>query len=596
VRWNLRASDAERVQALAEEIGSLGPVGGRADLSRILAELLLLRGIDTAESAATFLSPSLDQLHSPYLMAGVRQAVDRLDAAIERKEGILIYGDYDVDGTTAVVILKTAIELSGGAADFHVPHRIREGYDLRGDVIECAAQAGITLVISVDAGTRAFRAAESARRAGVDLIITDHHLPGPDGLPRAFAVVNPNQPGCSYPSKSLCGAGIALKLAQALMARRLAHRDQAQLMISFSKIAALATIADSVPLVGENRVIAHVGLNALRSAVNPGLRALLEISNVGGRAVSSGEVAFRIAPRLNAAGRMDVARDVIELFSAKDQARAREIAARLDQQNSQRQQEERRILEEIERLGESQSFKDACCLVVAGNGWHRGVIGITAARLVERYRRPALVVSSQGEEAHGSGRSISGFHLLNALESCSHLFARYGGHAYAVGFSLPASRIMELRTQLETYARQHLSPSDFDSLLHIDTELPLERITPELVALLRTLEPFGAGNPRPVFAAPARICATPKVLKEKHARFKLSPGCPDPGSGWRQALTHSAIGWRLAERLEAEKLLAGDLVDVAYSLEENDHPEFGGVELSLRDFQVRVAARSRQPA
>src|SRR5207302_2474204 len=239
------------------------------DAARTLARLLVFRGIETADSASQFLSPSLSQLHSPYLMTGMKVAVDRLDAAIERKEGILVYGDYDVDGTTAVVILKTAIELCGGTADFHVPHRIREGYDLRGDVIERAAAVGIRLVISVDAGTRAFAAAESALRAGVDLIITDHHLPGSDGLPNAFAVVNPNQPGCEYPCKSLCGAGIAFKVAQALLERRLPTRDQKALLFSFMKVAAIATIADSVPLIGENRVIASLGLDALRKAVNP---------------------------------------------------------------------------------------------------------------------------------------------------------------------------------------------------------------------------------------------------------------------------------------------------------------------------------------
>jgi len=336
------------MQALADELASL-PGRKSADASTTLARLLLLRGIETAESAAQFLSPSLSQLHSPYLMTGMKAAVDRLDAAIECKDGILVYGDYDVDGTTAVVILKTAIELCGGTADFHVPHRIREGYDLRGDVIERAAVAGIRLVISVDAGTRAFAAAESARRAGVDLIITDHHLPGPEGLPHAFAVVNPNQPGCDYPCKSLCGAGIAFKVAQALMERRLPHRDQATLLLSFMKIAAIATIADSVPLVGENRVIASLGLNALRKAVNPGLKALLEVAELGGKGLSSSEVAFRIAPRINAAGRMDVAADVIELFSTKDPTQAHQIAARLDKLNSDRQEEEKRILISIEQ-------------------------------------------------------------------------------------------------------------------------------------------------------------------------------------------------------------------------------------------------------
>src|SRR5438477_3986273 len=354
------------MQALADELASL-PGRKSADASGTLAKLLLLRGIQGPESAMSFLSPSISHLHSPYMLSGMKAAVERLDAAIERKEGILVYGDYDVDGTTAVVILKTAIELCGGAADFHVPHRIREGYDLRGDVIERAAAAGIRLVISVDSGTRAFAAAESAHRAGVDLIITDHHLPGADGLPNAFAVVNPNQPGCDYPCKSLCGAGIAFKVAQALMERRLPHRDQATLLLSFMKIAAIATIADSVPLVGENRVIASLGLNALRKAVNPGLKALLEVAELGGKGLGSGEVAFRIAPRINAAGRMDVAADVIELFSTKDAGVAREIANRLDKLNTDRQEEERRILVEIDqRLAADSPLRESFCMVIDG--------------------------------------------------------------------------------------------------------------------------------------------------------------------------------------------------------------------------------------
>ena len=591
MRWNLKPTQPEQVQALADGIASLPFLRTNLVLRNTLARLLVLRGIDSPEFAVPFLSPSLSHLHSPYLMTGMKAAVDRLDAAIERKEGILVYGDYDVDGTTAVVILKTAIELCGGTADFHVPHRIREGYDLRGDVIERAAAAGIRLVISVDAGTRAFAAAESARRAGVDLIITDHHLPGQDGLPRAFAVVNPNQPGCEYPCKSLCGAGIAFKLAQALMERRLTHRDQSQLLVSFMKIAAIATIADSVPLVGENRVIASLGLNALRSAVNPGLKALLEVAQLGGKPLRSGEVGFRIAPRINAAGRMDIAKDVIELFSVKDVARAREIAARLDKLNSERQEEERRIVDAIEqRLAEDAGLRDSYCMVIDGERWHRGVIGITATRVVERYGRPALVVSRDGEEAHGSGRSIPAFHLLNALESCGTLFTRFGGHAYAVGFSLPSARVTELRAQLDTYARSHLCLTDFEPGLNIDAELPLDAITPEMFEALRKLEPFGAGNPQPVFSAGARLTSPVRILKEKHVRLKLAPSSASASAnGWRRSLAHDAVGWRLAERVAQEKLLPGDQMDIAFTLDHNDHPEFGGIELSLRDFKTAAA-------
>ena len=590
MRWNLKPTHPEKVQALADGIASLPFLRTNSVLRNTLAKLLVLRGIDSPESALPFLSPSLEHLHSPYLMTGMRAAVDRLDAAIERKEGILVYGDYDVDGTTAVVILKTAIELCGGTADFHVPHRIREGYDLRGDVIERAAAAGIRLVISVDAGTRAFAAAESARAAGVDLIITDHHLPGPDGLPHAFAVVNPNQPGCQYPCKSLCGAGIAFKLAQALMEKRLPHRDQSQLLLSFMKVAAIATIADSVPLIGENRVIASLGLNALRSAVNPGLKALLEVAQLGGKPLRAGEVGFRIAPRINAAGRMDIAKDVIELFSVKDLARAREIAQRLDKLNSERQEEERRIVAAIEqRIAEDASLRDSYCMVIDGDGWHRGVIGITATRVVERHGRPALVISRDGnsDEAHGSGRSIPAFHLLNALESCAPLFTRFGGHAYAVGFSLPSARVEELRTQLDSYARARLSLADFEPTLNIDAELPLDAINPEMFEALRKLEPFGAGNPEPVFLASARLTSPVTVMKEKHVRMKLAAG--DGGNGWRRTLSHKAVGWRMAERLAKENLLPGDEIEVAFTLDRNEHPDFGGIELSLKDFKSAAA-------
>jgi single-stranded-DNA-specific exonuclease len=566
----------------------LSSVHADASLRLILAKLLLLRGIQSPESAISFLSPSISHLHSPYLLSGMKAAVERLDAAIERKEGILVYGDYDVDGTAAVVILKTAIELCGGASDFHVPHRIREGYDLRGDVIERAAAAGIRLVISVDAGTRAFAAAESARRAGVDLIITDHHLPGPNGLPPAFAILNPNQPGCDYPCKSLCGAGIAFKFAQALMEKRLAHRDQPPLLLSFMKIAAIATIADSVPLIGENRVIASLGLNALRSAVNPGLKALLEVARLGGKPLSSSEVAFRIAPRINAAGRMDVARDVIDLFSTKDAGVAREIANRLDKLNTDRQEEERRILVEVDqRLAADSALRESFCMVIDGEGWHRGVIGITATRVVERYGRPALVVSRDGDEAHGSGRSIPAFHLLNALESCGSLFTRFGGHAHAVGFSLPSDRVSALHAHLDAYARARLSLPDFEQVVNVDAELPLDSLTPDFCDAVRKLEPFGAGNPQPVFfSKAARLVAAPRILKEKHVRMKFSPGQNgSAASGWRRAVTHNAVGWRMAERMEQARLLPGDLLDIAFALEENEHPEFGGIELSLRDFQ-----------
>src|SRR5579884_3552593 len=581
MKWLPKSVDAAQVQHLADYLRT-SPALTAPTLSPTLARLLVMRGIAEPNAAEMFLKASLTDLHSPYLMMGMKTAIERIEAAIECKEGMLIYGDYDVDGTTAIVILKTAIELCGGTAEFHVPHRIKEGYDLRGDVIERAAAAGIRLVISVDSGTRAFAAAESARRAGVDLIITDHHLPGPEGLPHAYAVVNPNQMGCEYPCKLLCGAGIAFKIAQALIARRLPHRDQAQLLLSFMKIAAIATVADSVPLLGENRVIASLGLQALRRAVNPGLKALLDVAQLGGKALTSEEVAFRIAPRVNAAGRMDIAATVIDLFTTKDADQAREIAVRLDKLNSDRQEEERRIMSQIEdRLAQDAVLRDSYCMVIDGDGWHRGVIGITATRVVERYGRPALVITRDGDEAHGSGRSISAFHLLNALESCPKLFTRFGGHAHAVGFALPSDRIPELRASVDAFARTQLTAADFEPILRIDGELTLDEVTPDLFNAVKQLEPFGMGNPEPVFAVHnARLLLPPRLLKDAHVKFKLAP----PQKTGKFVPGFEAVGWRMAELLAQQQLLAGDTVDVAFTLDHNDHPEFGGLQLCLSDF------------
>ncbi len=639
MQWTQKATAQDLVVPLIAGLRTHPSLRGVANAAHIFAPLLVRRAITDPESASRFLSPSLSHLHAPERMTGLRAAVDRIDAAIERKEPILIYGDYDVDGTMAVIILKTAIELCGGSADFHVPHRIREGYDMRDDVIERAAASGIRLIVSVDMGIRAFAPAATAHRLGVDLIVTDHHLPGPDGVPNALAVINPNQKGCEYPYKQLCGAGVAFKLAQGLMQRRLDANVQNKLLMSFMKIVAIATIADAVPLTGENRVFASLGLDALRSVVNPGLKALLEVAQISAkRPPTSGEVGFRIAPRINAAGRMDVARDVIELFSVKDAARARELAAKLDHLNSDRQEEERRILRAVEeRFTGDPALCDAYCIVVDGEGWHRGVIGITATRIVERYNRPTVVISRDGEEAFGSGRSIRAFHLLDAIESCSPLFSRYGGHSHACGFAMPFANVADLRAKLDAFARARLTPADFDPILDLDAELDLAEVTPDLFQALQLLEPYGMGNPKPIFAARAvQLTAPPRILKDKHVKLKLwaasignrmadteskelsaaavlsNPRCHPDGAtirreekaaavaeGYTSAaqlrtenrelrtkITFDALGWHMAERLQRTPLLAGDTIDVAFTIGNNDHPEYGGLELSLRDFHI----------
>ena len=641
MRWELAEADPEQVRQLAwalQDLPDLHSAASGSDFNsnsqsthpdvalHTLARLLTRRGLTDADAAARYLNPCIHDLHAPEEMTGVRAAVDRLDAAIARKEPMLIYGDYDVDGTMAIIILKTAIELCGGAADFHVPHRIREGYDLREDVIERAAAAGIRLIISVDMGIRAFAPAETAQRLGVDLIVTDHHLPGADGVPKALCVVNPNQEGCPYPYKQLCGAGVAFKVAQGLMQRRLDQKDHVRLLRSFMKILAIATIADAVPLTGENRVFAKLGLDELRCAVNPGLKALLEVAQISQkRPPNSTEVAFRIAPRINAAGRMDIARDVIELFSVKDADRARLLAGKLDHLNAERQEEERRIVKAVEeRIASDPALNEAYCIVVDGDGWHRGVIGIAATRVVERYHRPAIVIARDGEEAFGSGRSIRPFHLLEAVEASHHLFTRYGGHSHACGFSMPTANVAQLRAELDAFARARLCAADFDPVLDVEAELELNEVTPALYRVLRMLEPYGTANHEPAFISRGvRLIAPPKILKDKHIKLKLKsrereepaqeelaavpilavPECHPDGAAVRrrekaEATGHplksakrkfnpvfDALGWHMAARLQAAPLLVGDAIDIAFTIGHNDHDEFGGLELTLCGFK-----------
>jgi len=581
MRWTYRNPDEFTARTLEREAG----------VSSMMARFLTLRGISSASQAAEFLSPSLEKLHSPYLMLGMREAIDRLCAAIARQETLLIYGDYDVDGTTAVVVLKTAIELCGGTADFHVPHRIKEGYGIKDDVIERAAAAGVRLVISVDTGIRAFQAAETARRVGVDLIVTDHHLPeAHEGVPHALAVLNPNQQGCSYPCKALCGAGVAFKIAQALFAKFKDASEQAKLIPSFLKMVAMATIADAVPLIDENRAIAKIGLEGLRKPVNGGLKALMEVSGlVGiGRALSAGDVGFRLGPRINAAGRMDVARDVIELFTCKDSERCRDIAQKLDHLNTERQNEEARIVAEIE--AQLASEPDLCgkfCLVFDGEGWHRGVVGIVASRVVEKTGRPALVVARDGQEAHGSGRSISALHLLDALDSCRELFTRFGGHAHAVGFALPSGQVGELKRRLNSFAQSKLTAEDLEPELPIDAEIPLGDVTPHLLEEVSRLEPFGHGNPEPVFLTKnVNLLLPPKLIKEKHIKLRVNQKVP----GLKNSFNYEAMGWRMAERLATDALQPGDRLDIAFKMAMNFHPDFGGLELMLEDFRKSAPA------
>ncbi len=583
------------------------------------AQILVSRGVETPGDARRFLLPRIDDMHDPSLLLGMPEAVKRVLQAVARREPILIYGDYDVDGTVATVLLKTAIDRIAPAGvpslvRFHIPHRIREGYGMQGSVLAEAASQGVRLVISVDTGIRAFAAADECKALGIDLIVTDHHLPdGVAGLPDAIAVINPNQPYCEYPYKHLCGAAVAFKLAHALLHataslpeapeayRRvdsLALRDK--LLPSLLKLTAIATVADAVPLTGENRTIVAVGLRELRETHQHGLRALMELAGVATeseRGPSATEIAFRIAPRINAAGRMDIASDVVRMLLTRNAVEGQQLAQKLHQLNEDRRNVESTVLAALEeqmaalRIDEA-ALAAAGVLVLDGEGWHRGVIGILASRVVERMGRPALVIAHEDGQAHGSGRSISGFHLLDAITAAHTadeptIFDRFGGHAHAVGFSMPSAKLPMLRARLASYASALLSPQILQQRLAIDAEVTLDAVTPALLTTLRLLEPYGNSNAEPVFLIRSlTITEEPALLKERHLKLKLKSAT---GEECVSCLCWSrAVLW--PDRLKELGIAAGASVDVVCRIRENKHPQFGGAEMELCDMRLAMPA------
>lgn len=567
--WEDVPADDAGVTALSAAIG----------VPPVVARLLCQRGLDSAAAAERFLSPDLSQLHDPYLLTGMRAAVERLRAAIARQDAIVIHGDYDVDGITATVILRRAIEMLGGVVTHFVPDRLRDGYGLQPSTIERLHADGARVIVSVDCGIRASEAAARARELGVDLLITDHHEP--EGtLPDALAVINPKQPDCQYPEKMLAGAGVALKLVQALLD---GSPRAAGLLPAFVKMAAIGTMADVVPLVGENRVIAACGLQGLSKGPHaPGIDALLEACNLTGRVLDSFHVGFMLGPRLNAAGRMsspDLALDLL-LLRGRDEAvrlQARELARRLDEENTRRQEQEAEILADARRRIEKDPDIGAQnILIVVGEGWHRGVIGIVASKLVETYHKPTLVLSIEDGVARGSGRSIASFDLLAGLESCADVFLQFGGHRQAAGVTIEATRIGELRTRLSRHANECLGPADLVPRLRIDAGLGLREISGAVVRDLARLGPFGAANPKPVFrASPVDLIAAPRKLKNRHLALMVKQA----GRAFR------AMAWRAADR---ESYLAANRsgLELAYSLSESEYRGERTTELTVADIRV----------
>ena len=563
--WQHLPCNDERAAALATAL----------DLHPTVARLLCLRGFDDPELAQRFLQPSLDHLHDPFKLTGMMLAVERLERAIAQRERIAIHGDYDVDGITSTVILRRALEMLGGDVVHFIPERLRDGYGLQPAAIERLHGDGVSLIVSVDCGIRGIEAARRAREIGVDLIITDHHEPDSE-LPEAVAVLNPKRHDCSYPDKSLAGVGVVLKLVQALCLRA----GRSKWLPAFVKIAAIGTLADVVPLVGENRVIARLGLASLSTGPHTvGLRALLDCCGLTGKTIDSYQVAFMLAPRVNAAGRMSTPDIATRLLLATDnalEAEARTLAQQLNDENLKRQQEEAELVTQAKKAIETDPAVGAHnVLVVGGAGWHRGVIGIAASKLVDAYHKPSIVLSIDGDVAHGSCRSIPDFDMLGALERCADLFVKFGGHKQAAGLTMEAARVPEFRRRINAWADETLEPDQLRPRLRIDGPLSLNGITHDLVRGLDALGPFGMGNPRPVFhAAPVEIVDGPRTLKERHLKMTFS----------QQGRRFRAIAWRAAERAGfLEKHRAG--VNLAFSLDRNEYQGETYLELNVCDIR-----------
>ena len=563
--WDHLVCDETVVDTLTAALG----------ISPVVARVLALRGIGTPEEATRFLHPSLEHLYDPFTLTDVPAAADRILGAIARKERIAVHGDYDVDGVTSTVMLRRAIELLGGDVVHHIPERLTDGYGLQPEAVDRLHADNVRVVVSVDCGIRAEAAARQARAHAIDLIITDHHEPD-DALPPAYAVINPRRSDCPYPDKDLAGVGVAFKLVHALCARS----DRLGWLPGFVKLAAIGTVADVVPLRGENRVIAYTGLGRLsrgRHAV--GLRALIEAAGLTDRKIGSYEVSFVLAPRLNAAGRMSTADLATRLLLISDEERADEargLAEQLDAENVRRRDVEAHILADARRrIGDDPQIGAHNLVVVWGEGWHRGVIGIVASKLVEQFCRPVMVLSVEDGVAHGSGRSIPGFDLLGALERCDDLFDRFGGHRQAAGVTLEAGRLPELRRRLGADADERLSPEDLMPRLAIDASLPLGEINGDLMRALGMLEPFGVGNRRPVFHADAvEVVDGPHTMKQRHLRMTVKAG----------RTRFRAVAWGAGER-EAFVRERRAALNMAFFLTENTFRGETHLELSVADVQ-----------
>ncbi len=538
----------------------------------------MTRGVKTFEQAKQFFRPSLADLHDPFLMDGMELAVERAMRAVETKERLAIYGDYDVDGTSSAAMLYLFFKELGADADFYIPDRFTEGYGLSTTGIDRLYAAGVRLIITVDCGITAVDQVEYAKSIGVDMIICDHHEAG-DRIPAAHAVLDPIKPGCPYPFKYLSGCGVGFKLMQGIAVRR----GQLESIYSYLDFVAIAAAADIVPLVGENRSLVSHGLRKLNDSPRPGLRGLLECAGIKRGNLGTAQIVFGIAPRVNAAGRLGDARRAVEMLIEEDEVRAFQRAQELESDNRSRRTIDEETFAEAQMLVEQAlGGHDVRSLVIHNPNWHPGVIGIVASRIVEKYYLPTVLLTSVEGMAKGSARSIAGFDIHNALKQCERHIEQFGGHKYAAGLSVREENISDLRSALNTYAIIEINDDMLVPQLHIDTEVLLGELTPAFFNVIKQFSPFGPGNSRPNFMVRnAEVVGYPKIVGKDHLKFRVRSG-----SGFIEAIAFG-MGSRLSELNGAAKY------DMVFNMEENEYR--GTVTQQLRILDFRIAERVSRP-
>ncbi len=557
----------------APDESAVAALAGSLLLPAPLCRLLLSRGHVDPEAAKLFLRPRLERLHDPYTMLTLDRAVERLARAINNSETIFVHGDYDVDGICSTTLLVRAIRGLGGNAVPFIPRRVEDGYDLTDAGVNAAIAASAKVVVTCDCGTSAVAPVARLCKMGVDVIVTDHHLPG-GALPDCVAVLNPRQPDCGYPDKDLAAVGVAFKLSLAL-AKALDKSDN--FIWGMLDLVALATVADVAPLRGENRVFVRYGLKMMAETRNFGLRALIRAAGLDGKPLTSGRIGFILAPRLNAVGRLGHAIRGVELLLCDNEHDANVIARELEELNQRRQRLDREILDEAREMIAKLDLDDTFGIVLAKEGWHPGVIGIVASRVVEEFGRPAVLIGIDGEIGKGSGRSISAFDLHGALSECSDLFTRFGGHRAAAGVTIPRANIDAFRHRFNEVAKRRLTPDDLVPEIRIDLEVPLEQVNEELEAMLRHFEPYGMGNPSPVLVARSvTLSGVPRAIGRDGMKTILQAG----------AGSLDAIGWGMADRIP--HLPPGAVVDIAFRLERDEYQ--GVSRLQARIADIRTAA------